>query len=187
MEILYNEFSYNNQQNNSGSCIYAYGNINISSNTFFKNKGKSDINLLKGDFGIENNLFDGNTTSTNRPSISAQFTNESIIDADLNYWGYNDINDIETHNPDIPINNYLIAECEFYNKEDGSYIIGSINQYINRLETETVTINTLDIPFPVSINNSIYDNDNNMYKINEEILIDENDIINIGQDRFQKQ
>ena len=189
MEILNNEFAHNNLNNTTGTCIYAYGNINISSNTFYNNKGKSDINLLTGTFGIENNLFDGNkkSASATKPSVFVQFNNDTTIDADLNYWGYNDINIIKTCNPNVPINNYLIAQCEFYDKADGHYVIGSINEYINRLETEVVTINTLDKVFPIFINNNMYDNNNNMYTINTEIAIDNEDVIRIGQDIFEKE
>lgn len=187
MEILNNEFAHNNLNNTTGTCIYAYGNINISSNTFYNNKGKSDINLLTGTFGIENNLFDGNkiSASTSKPSVYVQFTNNTTIDADLNYWGYNNIDSIKACNPNVPINNYLIAQCEFYDKADGHYVIGSINQYINRLETEVVTINTLDKVFPILINDSMHDSNDNMYVINTEIPISNEDMVKIGQDTFE--
>ena len=173
MEILNNEFAHNNNASNGGSSIYAYGNITISSNTFYDNTGRNEIYLLRGNFSIDKNLFDGKIQS-----IIVQ--QESNIDADLNYWGYSSIDDIEEHNPNIDINNHLIADCEFYKKNNKNYVVCRINKYINRLESEHNTINMLEQTFPVIVTND----SNSPYEINKEIEIGSNAQVQIGQDIF---
>ena len=168
MEILDNEFAHNNKADVGGSSIYAYGNITISSNTFFDNQGVSEIYLLRGMTSLENNLFDGKIKSV-------QLSGNVDIDADLNYWGFNELSDIYSHNDITSIDNYLIADYEIIEKEDGKRIIGRINKYINRLESEITTINILDKRFPIKI-------DNVVYYINEEIPITMASNVIIGQD-----
>ena len=168
MKIYYNEFSNNNNAGVGGSSICAYGDIAISFNTFFNNAGTSDIYLLRGTTVLENNLFDGAITSL-------KTLDGNNIDCDLNYWGYNDINNIYNNNPNIEINNFLISDCEIIEKETGNYIIGRINKYINRLESEITTINILEKHFPVKLNEE-------QFYLNDEIPIEMDDIFMIGQD-----
>ena len=168
MKIYYNEFSNNNNAGVGGSSICAYGDIAISFNTFFNNAGTSDIYLLRGTTVLENNLFDGAITSL-------KTLDGNNIDCDLNYWGYNDINNIYNNNPNIEINNFLISDCEIIEKETGNYIIGRINKYINRLESEITTINILEKHFPVKLNEE-------QFYLNDEIPIEMDDISMIGQD-----
>lgn len=167
IEILNNEFSNNNKANIGGSSIYAYGNVTISSNTFFNNEGANEIYLLRGMTTLDNNLFDSKITPL-------YILDNTEVDADLNYWGYNDFNDIVNIVPDILINSYLIADYELIHKDDGDYVIVYINKYISRLEAEITTINAIKKAFTV----------NEQYNINEEIPISDASVINIGQDTF---
>ena len=170
MEILDNEFSKNNRATNGGSCIYAYGNITVSSNTFYDNTGRNQIYLLRGECAITNNLFDGKIQS-----ISVQ--QGTVIDADFNYWGYNNINTISQYNPGILIDNYLIGYCEFYNEDEENYVVCRLNKYINRLEKEITTINILDKTFPVIVGDKTPN-------INEGTAVQDDDIVQIGQNTF---
>lgn len=172
IEILNNKFYNNNHALNGGSSIYGYGNITISSNSFYNNQGKNEIHLLRGVFSIDKNLFDGKIQS-----IRTQ--QESTIDADLNYWGYNNIDIIQNIN-NIEINNYLIADYHKYKKESNEYVTCHINKYINRLESETTTINILEPTLPVTIKGDTESN----FTINQEIPIQQDTIIIIGQDEF---
>lgn len=140
IEILNNEFTYNNNATNGGSCIYGYGNMEIFSNSFYGNIGNNQIYLLNGSFVVENNLFEGNIQS-----IYVYTQQDLEIDADFNYWGYDNVEDIELNNSYININNYLLGDYEI--SEDNKYITYRINRYINSLEKEVITINTLEKTF----------------------------------------
>lgn len=138
MEILNNEFTYNNNATSGGSCIYGYGNITISSNSFYGNIGRNEIQLLRGEFAIDNNLFEGYI----QPILLQQ---EPEVDIDFNYWGCNEFECVKEKTPNVPINNYLAGEYTM--SENGQYITYTIDKYINSLEKEVTTINTLEKTF----------------------------------------
>ena len=152
MEILNNEFTYNNNATSGGSCIYGYGNITISSNSFYGNIGKNQIQLLRGNFAIDNNLFEQPYTKTvgdteQKWNVAILSQQDAEIDVDFNYWGLNDIDDIKTYYPSLTINNYLIGEHTDSIHEGKEYITYVIDKYINSLEKEITTINTLEKTF----------------------------------------
>ena len=176
VEISNNEFAYNNGTNGLTSSICVNGNAYISSNTFYENSYECEINLLSGTLSAEKNIFDG--------AIQSIKGYNGNIDADLNYWGYNDIEEIESRNSQlIEINNYLISRRIDYKKQNNNIevniVVGVIDQYINRLEKEIITIDKINKDFPVVIGS-------NKFKINEEIIINNSVPIIIGQERLYK-
>lgn len=147
IEILNNEFTDNNNALLGGSCIYGYGNITISSNSFYGNIGKNQINLLRGNFAIDKNLFEKAYVNDegqqwNTPIYPQQ---DPEIDADFNYWGSNNLDEIKTYTNGITINNYLIGDYTI--SDDNQHITYTIDKYINSLEKEITTINTLEKTF----------------------------------------
>lgn len=169
IEIVNCEFAKNNQAVQNGSSISIYGNASISNNTFYNNTGNNEIYLMKGYIDMDRNVFDG--------KINAINIMDGKIDADLNYWGYNDESNIQAleENNNIIINNYLISHCEVEKHENKKYAVGIINQYRNRLEIETTTINFIESTLPVMIGNAI----SSLNK--REIVVQNNSKMKIGQ------
>lgn len=144
IEITESVFYGQNYANNNGSCISIYGNAYISHNTFYNNIGNNEIYLMNGSIEMDNNIFDGNITSIKKL--------HGDIDAGLNYWGYNTLEDIQQYSGIEDVDSYLISRCELVRKDENSYYaVGVIDQYKNRLEIETTTIETIDSPLPVSV------------------------------------
>lgn len=168
IEITKCEFSKNKATYN-GSSISIYGNADISDNTFYNNNGNNEIYLMKGYIDMDRNVFDG--------KINAILIMDGQIDADLNYWGYNDESHIQAleENNNIIINNYLISHCEVEKHEDKKYAVGIINQYRNRLEIETTTISFIESTLPVMIGNVV----SSLNK--REIVVQNNSKMKIGQ------
>ena len=173
VDITYSSFYNNNTTNLNGASISINGNISLHNNTFYSNTGLSEVHLISGSINASLNLFNGTIKSLHVAS-------GDIIDIDLNYWGYNDIEDIESHNPDVDIDNWLIAKRKDYDKEiDGQIkhiIVGEISQYINRLEKDITTIEPIESDLPVVIGTP--------YKLNKEIIADKASVLHIGQDEF---
>lgn len=174
VEISYSSFYANKAPNSNGASISFYGNMFLNSNTFYSNTGLNEVHMISGSLEANMNLFNGTIQSI---FVSAG----DIIDADLNYWGYNTINDIESHNPNIEINNWLISQRKDYNKqiqgENKHIIVGEISQYLSRLEKDIVSIEPIIADLPVMIGNT-------PYKLNEEIIANKDTTIKIGQQRF---
>ena len=129
---------------------------------------------------MDNNIFDGNIQSVK--GYNGQ------IDADLNYWGYNDIDKIESHNSNlITLNNWLISRREDYNKEingqSSEIVVGIIDQYINRLEKEITSINRIEKDFPVNFGTAPNATE---FKLNQEIKGSSSVPITIGQEKINK-
>ena len=179
MEIMNNEFYNNNSETGTASCICVGGNIYLSSNIFYNNNHVAEIHFVRGTLSMEKNLFDGNIRSI-------KSVLDGSIDADFNYWGYNDIESIENNNTDLMhLENWLISSRKDYgdttnNEEDDAQhiTVGLIEQYINRLEKEITTITPINKRFPVYIGNSTEIN----YYLNDEIeSASSNMQIRIGQ------
>ena len=177
VEISYNEFINNNGTQGVTSSICINGNSYISDNIFYDNNYECEIYLLSGVLEIDNNIFDGLIQSVK--GYNGQ------IDADFNYWGYNDIDIIEEKNSQlITYNNWLISSRKDYEKEiDGqSYhiVVGVIDKYMNRLEKEITSINQVNKDFPVNIVGG------SRFKLNQEIKANESVSIKIGQEQISK-
>ena len=180
VEISYNVFKNNNGVNNITSSIWMTGNAYISENSFYNNDYECEIYLINGTLSMDNNIFDGNIQSVK--GYNGQ------IDADLNYWGYNDIDKIESHNSNlITLNNWLISRREDYNKEingqSSEIVVGVIDQYINRLEKEITSINRIEKDFPVNFGTAPNVTE---FKLNQEIKGSSSVPITIGQEKINK-
>ena len=153
--IQYCVFTNQNVANVKGSSIASSGNIYISYNSFFNNNGSVDIYNMNGKLEAENNYFDGHI-----PSIE----NKDTTICNLNFWGYNELEDIINNNINIDIDTWLIANYNInYEKTESNTIhkkiTGKINQYRNRLEKEILpykNIITSDNLIPIKINNQNY-------------------------------
>lgn len=171
VEISFCEFSDNNCADISGSCISVNGNTYMNSNTFFYNDGQDEVSLINGTIEMEKNIFDGSIVST---KIYA-----GTIEADFNFWGYNNIEDIEANNASISLDNWLIGRAKRYNKDvDGEktgITVGVIDQYINRLEKEVTNTEAVKLKFPVVTMSGDYE-------LNQEIKTPTHLDIKIGQE-----
>jgi len=134
-------FANQNCAGYQGSSISVKGYMYLSQNMFYNNnkngadndENRAEIQVISGEVTAENNYFDGSKQSIIKVS--------GKINCDLNYWGYNDINDIEEHNPNIEINSWLISryEIDYTEEQLGNIrqkITTKIDQYKNRLENE---------------------------------------------------
>lgn len=180
VEISNNVFKYNNGINGISSSIWLTGNAYISSNSFYNNIYECEIYLVDGTLSMDKNIFDGTIQSVKGYS--------GKIDADLNYWGYNDINEIESRNSALlTLNNWLISRRKDYKKEingnSAEIIVGIIDQYINRLEKEITTINKIEQDFPVII--GVTPN-TTLFKLNQEIKASSSVPITIGKEKINK-
>ena len=175
VEISYSSFYQNKAINSNGASISFYGNMFLNGNTFYSNTGLNEVHMISGSLEANMNLFNGSIQSI---FISAG----DIVDADLNYWGYNTIKKIELYNPDIEINNWLISRRKDYDKQINNQnkhiIVGEISQYLSRLEKDIVNIEPVVSDLPVMIGNT-------PYKLNEEIIANKTTAIKIGQHRFE--
>ena len=180
VEISYNTFKNNNGENGITSSIWITGNAYISENSFYNNHYECEVYLVDGTLSMDNNLFDGNIQSVKGYG--------GEIDADLNYWGYNNIDDIKSNNSKlITFNNWLISRRDDYNKEingePSSIVVGVIDQYINRLEKEITTINRIEKDFPVIFGISPNTTE---FRLNQEISGDSSVSITIGKEQLNK-
>ena len=176
IEISDNVFSNNDGQDGITTSICVNGNIIISSNSFYNNSYEAEIYLLDGTLSVNHNLFDGLIQS-----IKAYKGN---IDADFNYWGYNNIENIESNNSALIVfNNWLISSRYDYNKQINdkteNIVVGVIDKYINRFEKEIITFNPIQREFPVTIQS-------NRFNINDKITLNPQVKIKIGQQELQK-
>lgn len=172
VDILNNRFNNNNGTNGVTSSICANGNLYVSSNSFYSNDYECEIYLISGSLSAENNIFDG--------SIQSVKAYNGTIDADFNYWGYNNIAEIEARNSGLMVlNNWLLSSRKDYNKEINgvgkSIIVGVIEQYQNRLEKEITTIPAIDVEFPVIVGNATFN-------LNDEIQASSSATVQIGQE-----
>ena len=156
IEITNCEFYNQNHATLNGTSISIYGNAYISHNVFYNNIGANEIYLMNGNIEMDTNIFDANIDAVN--------ILYGYIDADFNYWGYNDEDDINNiiSSQNININNYLISRCQTTRKDNNSfYAIGLIDQYTNRLqfevdnalEREIINIDAIDANLPVRVGN----------------------------------
>lgn len=176
IEISDNVFSNNDGQDGITTSICVNGNIIISSNSFYNNSYEAEIYLLDGTLSVNHNLFDGLIQS-----IKAYKGN---IDADFNYWGYNNIENIESNNSALIVfDNWLISSRYDYNKQINdkteNIVVGVIDKYINRFEKEIITFNPIQREFPVTIQS-------NRFNINDKITLNPQVKIKIGQQELQK-
>lgn len=175
VEISYNRFSDNNGKSGLTTSICIDGNSNISSNSFYNNGYEAEIYLLKGTLSADNNIFDG--------AIQSIKGYNGDIDADFNYWGYNNIEDIENNNSIlISFNNWLLSHRFDYNKqingEDTNITVGVIDRYANKFEKEIINIDPINQIFPVVINS-------NRFNLNDEIKLNASVPIKIGQQELK--
>ena len=147
VSIVNSVFYDSNCANQHGSSISINGNAYIKDNMFYGNNGESEIYIINGSMEAETNIFDGTMVAIRRIN--------GLVTANLNYWGYNDINDIETVlMGDISIDTWLLSDWKVNNypfEEGVEYTITPvINKYKNRNEAE---INEFEISkaFPARV------------------------------------
>ena len=182
ISISYSSFINNSNSSNVSACIYIRGNISIISNVFYNNTNTYDIRIIDGYVNAHTNLFDG--------SNQCIYFNNGTGDLDLNYWGQNYDDDTDIGIDNVDINNWLISRFEYERKYSDKYFIkGVINQYVNTLEKEISTINDIDLPFPITINNSDTYNDTNnntkYYQLNETYTVQNINNCKIGQEAIK--
>lgn len=151
-EITNCAFYNNNKATYNGTCISIYGNAYISGNTFYENDADSnnEIYLMNGSIEMDKNIFDGAIDSIN--------ILHGVVDADLNYWGYNTEAEIQTLEDkyNIEINNYLISRCDIIPRDDNTYYaVGIIDEYRNKFEIETTKITPIQSNLPVSVGSAV--------------------------------
>lgn len=126
-----NYFGPNHTSNGDGTYISTYGNMNIIDNIFYP-CAKSAIYVLSGNIQIELNIFHNDIQKV-------IYNIDGTVSANMNYWGTNQLDDIEDkYNGYVNIDTWLLANYELNAStlDESDYIIGHINQYANRLETE---------------------------------------------------
>ena len=176
VSIVNSVFYDSNRANQHGSSISINGNAYIKDNMFYGNNGESEIYIINGSMEAETNIFDGTMVAIRRIN--------GLVTANLNYWGYNDINDIETVlMGDISIDTWLLSDWKVNNypfEEGVEYTITPvIDKYKNRNEAE---INEFEISkaFPARV-------DGTRTSLNEGctfIYTSETIIITIGSQEF---
>ena len=129
--ITLSTFSNNNEGKMKGSSIASTGNIYISQNMFYNNIGACEIYIINGQLEAENNYFDGNIIA---------LENKGIAICNLNYWGYNDINNVTINGDGTTtidswlISNYTIDYTQPVGKPLQKIITTAINQYKNKTQ-----------------------------------------------------
>lgn len=133
--IEYSTFGQQNRAETHGSSISTNGNMYLNNNIFYNNDGNDEIYVMSGSLEAENNYFDGGITSIN--NLNGE------VAANLNYWGYNDIIEIDTkaYKGQVLIDNWLYSDYEIRYTEPvlgdvHQYIIGHINKFKSRLEPD---------------------------------------------------
>lgn len=170
--IQYCTFGELNCANNHGSSISINGNMYIKENIFYNNRGNDEIYVMNGTLEAEDNYFEGNITNINNLNGS--------VSANLNYWGYNNIDDIEqTWAGQVIVDNWLISHYEMHYTEPvlgnvQTHIQGKINQYQSRLKTEITSYK--DLEGKMKLGEYYYD-------LNSEQITNE-DVLYIGQQEF---
>lgn len=150
VSIVNNAFYDGNVANQHGSSISVNGNAYLKDNMFYGNMGHCEVYLMNGSIEAETNLFDGERIALHRFNGN--------VTANLNYWGYNNIEDIEMVVlgrisfdtwllSDWKVNNYPFVNDEEYT------ITPVIDKYANRNEVE---VNEYKVKnnFPVKINDT---------------------------------
>ena len=173
-------FGDNNNANVKGSSISSSGNMYISQNIFYDNIGTCEIYVISNTLEAEENYFDGKIKS---------IENKSTTICDLNYWGYNDQEDILANNVGIDINTWFISGYDIDYKEPAlgdihKIITPTINQYRNTLEKENLIYkNIIEANDLIPI--TIIEHPNETYYLNQEIDLSDNTItLMIGQEEF---
>ena len=167
-------FTNNKCENYYGSSIASYGHIYISQDMFYENIGQCDVFIASGTCDAENNYFDGSICS---------IKNQGTTNCELNYWGWNSASNIETNNPTITFDSWLLSRYEIDYKEPTlgnihQIITAKIDQYKNRLENETSLYKQVIGNIPITVN------DETKY-LNEEMdFANQNIILKIGQETF---
>lgn len=167
-------FTNNKCENYYGSSIASYGHIYISQNMFYKNIGQCDVFIANGTCDAENNYFDGSICS---------IKNRGTTNCELNYWGWNSASNIETNNPTITFDSWLLSRYEIDYKEPTlgnihQIITAKIDQYKNRLENETSLYKQVIGNVPITVNNKTK-------YLNEEMdFANQNIVLKIGQETF---
>ncbi len=137
-------FGESNYANNHGSSISTNGNMYIKDNIFYGNNGNDEIYVMGGTLEAEDNFFDA--------KIGTIFNYNGIVSANLNYWGYNDNDSIQTtwQGPaGISIDNWLISDYEIHYTEPElnrpqKHITGVVNKYQNKMEDEITTYKNIN-------------------------------------------
>ncbi len=148
--IQNNEFTNNGCNNKDGSSIAVNGKMYISNNIFYDNNGQSEIYTFDGQAIIENNYFDGKCNII----ISNRLQNTDI-QCNLNYFGYNDYNNIqEKMLGSVKIDSWLISDydIEYTEPQQGNVITKitpRINKYKNNLEIEITSFNGINKKIPL--------------------------------------
>lgn len=170
--ITLSTFSNNNEGKMKGSSIASTGNIYISQNMFYNNIGACEIYIINGQLEAENNYFDGNITA---------LENKGTAICNLNYWGYNDINDITINGDGTTtidswlISNYTIDYTQPVGEPLQKIITTMINQYKNKTQPGENKYKDVIGNVPIMINDD-------EEKLNKPITrTDENITIIIGQ------
>lgn len=166
-------FGESNCANSHGSSISINGNMYIKDNIFYGNDGNDEIFVMNGTLEAEDNYFEGNIKTINNLN--------GKVSANLNYWGYNDIENIEqTWNGIVMIDNWLISDYDvYYTEPRQTWIYNHVTGHINKYQSRTTPEITMykDIAGKMKIDNIYY----NLNSEPQETIIG---TIYIGQEEF---
>lgn len=169
------QFKGQNNAGYHGSCITSSGNIYMSHNIFYNNNGDCEIFIIDRTAEIEHNFFDGNIKSIH---------NNGTTIANLNYYGYNDLENINNNNIDVDIDTWLISDYTIRLKEPElnyiqRFVTPVINKYRNILEQESNVYENKMKNVPILIND-----EEKVLNI-EYNLENKNSTVKIGQEIFE--
>lgn len=176
VNIQFCTFGESNYAEQHGSSISINGNMYIKDNIFYGNIGNEDIFIISGTLEAENNFFESNIKTINNASANA-------VTANLNYWGYNSIEDIEnTWTGKVNIDNWMISDYEIHWTEPvlgqpQKHIIGRVNKYRARSQDDVAEITQYgNINGKMKLDNTYFD-------LNVEQITNINTLL-IGQEEF---
>ena len=127
-------FGVSNCANSHGSSISVNGNMYRKDNTFYGNQGNDEIFVMNGTLEAEDNYFEGNIVNINNLNGN--------VSANLNYWGYNNIENVQnTWIGNVIIDNWLISDYTVHWTEPvlgnpQQHIVGTINKLKSRIKDE---------------------------------------------------
>lgn len=119
----------NNNASGHGAALYLNGDTSFRYNTFYKNINSEDVYIIAGGIESEFNIFDNNNINI------ANYAGDVI--ANMTYWGYNDIENIDTTYETIGNDGNIVVESWL----KSSYDI-SPQSSLNTLDTQTEYIIT---------------------------------------------
>ena len=160
-------FGVLNCANSHGSSISVNGNMYIKDNIFYGNQGNDEIFVMNGTLEAEDNYFEGNIININNLNGN--------VSANLNYWGYNNIENIEnTWVGNVIIDNWLISDYTVHWTEPvlgnpQQHIVGTINKIKSRIKDEITLYK--NIRGKIRIDGEYYDLDTEQITVIDEFYI----------------